>query len=263
MKPLLLRLSVPAGLATATLLAGAFSAHAAASTNVVQLDFGSRPWTSTGTASVDVSTVTRDSGSLSLVDSLAGEGTAVSTPAFDPDADAPRAAVSVVATSGDDPLSPGTSRFSFGADVRLDPHATYSEADDSTDNGDNIVQRGVFGSGNQYKLQVDGRRPSCRVAGSEGTVMVKADQPLVRGDWYRLSCLREGDEVTLYVMRFDDQGAVDDTQTYTAQGATGSVRAASSDVPLSVGGSMHDDATLKRSCDQFNGDIDAVGLAIG
>jgi hypothetical protein len=254
--------AVPVVTLVACAVCAAPSSAQAAGTRVLQLDFSSGSLASSGTARVSVHEVTRSSGSLRFVSGLQGQGTAVRTPAFDPSADGPRAAITVVPSSGD-PLSPGTQRFSFGADVKLDSASTASKSAGSTDNGDNVVQRGLYASGStQYKIQVDGDVPSCRIRGTSGTVMVHGSA-LTRGVWYRLSCLREGSTVTLYVMRYAGDGALEQTRSYTGHGATGSVRTANARVPLSVGGAVHDDGTLKASCDQFNGQIDFVSVAVG
>jgi hypothetical protein len=52
--------------------------------------------------------------------------------------------------------------FRFGAAFRLDAVSQGSRAD----NGDNLVQRGLSGDPAQYKLQLDGRVPACRVQGA-------------------------------------------------------------------------------------------------
>jgi hypothetical protein len=102
----------------------------------------------------------------------AGSNRAVRFPAHSAATDAPRAVVRVV-PEGPDALDPGTGRFESGADVVLDA-TSESGAVGSTDNGDNLVQRGLFDDLSQYKVQLDARRPSCRVKGSAGTVFVTA-----------------------------------------------------------------------------------------
>ena len=227
------------------------------------MNFTSGSLASSGTASVSVRVVTRSSGTLRFVAGVPGQGGGVRTPSFDPSPYGARAAITVVARSGD-PLSPGTQRFSFGADVNLDTSSTASKTSGSTDNGDNDMQRGIYASGtSQYKIQVDGDVPSCRIRGASGTVMVRAATSLTRGVWYHLSCTRASSTVTLYVTRWNSDGTAQQTRSFTAQGATGSVRASSAQVPLSVGASVRNDGSLKTSCDQFNGRIDTVAVAIG
>ena len=89
----------------------------------------------------------------------------------------------------DDLLSPGGRDFAFGADVALDDVTTGT----APDNGDNLVQRGLYQSSSQYKIQVDDGRVSCRVAGVSGEIVVYAPGRLHPGDWYRIRCQRDGE----------------------------------------------------------------------
>jgi hypothetical protein len=144
----------------------------------------------------------------------------------------------------------------------LDAGATASHASGSTDNGDNVVQRGLYGNRSQYKIQVDGRRPSCRVKGSSGAVMVTSTVALSSGTWYRLICTRSGSTVSLQVTRYTSTGSVASTTMSSASGATGTVRAPSWSQPISAGGKLNARGEVARDSDQFNGRLDNIVLVI-
>ena len=99
-------------------------------------------------------------------------GTAAGFPAPRP----PRAATSPrsrVTPGGDtDTLSTRAAGTSPSALDVLLPETGGQRA--GIDDGDNLMQRGLFGGSGQFKLQIDGGRPSCRVAGDDGEVLVKA-----------------------------------------------------------------------------------------
>ncbi len=152
-----------------------------------------------------------------------------------------------------DPTDPGGRNFAFGAEFALDEVTGRS----STDNGDNLVQRGLFGPDSQYKIQVDNGRPSCRVKGSEGTVNVHASEAVQPEHWYRVRCRRVGDQVILRVVTSVD--AVKQIREYVAEGAIGSVSFSAGDPPFSIGGKV--DAAgqiVATDSDQFNGLVDDV-----
>lgn len=151
--------------------------------------------------------------------------------------------------------------FSIGADVRLSDEAESSEQD----NGDNVVQRGLYGSTGQYKVQLDNGRPSCRISGQLGSVIVKSEVPVEPDTWYRLACRREGKTVTLFVAPVDSGQSENPTQWETVQvvGRTGRVKFVQDDRYLSIGAKINRQGTIVRnSPDQFNGGIGRVFLAI-
>jgi len=167
----------------------------------------------------------------------------------------PRAVLSITPGPGGDAdaLNPGARVFSFGASFRLDAVSTGGD-----DNGDNLMQRGLIGSASQYKIQVDHDRPSCRVAGSDGEVLVRSPVRVRPGRWYTVRCSREDDRVTL---QLSERGS-GTTQDVSATGRTGSLDA-SGDLPLSVGGKLTAQGTAVRSnSDQFNGEVDDVVLLV-
>ncbi len=186
-----------------------------------------------------------------------GQGQAVRTPAEG----APGGkAVLAIAADEADPLSPGWRAFVFGADVLLDDAS--GSAMDPTDNGDNIVQRGLYNQPGQYKIQVDNRRPSCRIQGSSGAVMVAPERDLAAGVWYRITCARNLAAVTLTVTEYAATGQVASSQNWVEHGAIGSVTARNGRVPLAVGGKLTEDGRLAQQTDQFNGVIDNIGMRV-
>lgn len=205
-----------------------------------------------GEAPVDVAStaaavgdVVSDGGSIRQVAGPPGYGSAVEFPAS-----GEPAAVIIVRNSGStDRLEPGDRDFAFGADVRVSA---------GNDDGDNVLQRGLWGDDGQYKLQVDYGVVSCTVQGASGRVLVRIDEivePLV---WYRLVCQRSGDDLSLEVERLDT-GA---TWREAATGPIGSVRMSSADSPLSIGGKVGWNGEIVKGPDQFNGAIDNVYVRI-
>jgi hypothetical protein len=205
--------------------------------------------------------VNQASGRLRSVSGRPGAGLAARTPGFADDASGRRAVIAVSSQDGD-PLSPGAAAFTFGADVRLDEGDTSGPGTEAGDNGDNVLQRGRFADVAQYKLQLDHGRPSCRVKGTEGTVMVRGAE-VERGQWYTLACERDGDDLSLTVTHYDENGDVDSVDTTSETGPIGSVEISRAAIPLSIGGKLANDGTLARDGDQFNGRIDNVVLSIG
>ncbi len=184
---------------------------------------------------------------LEVVPGRGGEGHAIRFPAYTGDAGAP-AAVVVVTDDGQGALDPGSGEFSFGATFRLDEDSQGSAADD----GNNLLQRGTFDSPGQYKLQIDGGVPSCRVQGEEGEVVVEAEEQVEPGAWYSVSCTRTDTGLTLEVEGEEGDG------TWRADGETGEVSV--TELPLTIGGKAGPDGTPVASADQFNGVVDDVFL---
>ena len=148
-------------------------------------------------------------------------------------------------------LSPGTSEFTFGADVRLDGDSSGSEID----NGDNVLQRGLFADSAQFKIQVDKHRASCVVRGTDGSVVVKSKLALDPAKWYRLSCHRLDNAVTLTVA---DLKAGTAPAAVSKTGPIGSLDLIGSE-PLAIGAKIGEDGELvKSSTDQFNGRMDNI-----
>jgi hypothetical protein len=195
--------------------------------------------------------VTRNGGSVDVVQGRGGDW-AVRLPAYR--ASDPRFAVlSVTDQGGANDLAPDLEAFRFGADFALDAQHEGGSAD----NGNNLVQRGLFGEAAQYKLDVDGGRPGCRVKGTDGVVSVRSSRPVRAGTWYRAWCTRDGSTVTLRVLRLGDRAL----WTYRAHGATGRV-VGPAGTALSVGGKLDAPDRISASSDQFNGVVDNAFLNI-
>lgn len=204
-------------------------------------------------------------GAASRVEGREG-GAALRLPAHVPGARAdgaggqPLAAVSVspISRVPPHPLDPGAQPFSVGASFRLDETAGRSEMD----SGDNLVQRGSFDDPAQFKLQVDGRQPSCRVVGDEGGLLVRSDTEARADTWYDVRCTRTDSGLELVVTEHAEDGDPT-TRTFTAEGPTGDLSGLDPGVPLSVGGKLTTTGLLVRQdTDQFNGVVDDVVLDI-
>ncbi len=182
-----------------------------------------------------------------------GEGQAVRFPPYN-GGTAPSASILVVAPAGKKSLDPGAQDFSFGASFDLDPTSEGTPLD----NGNNLVQRGVYAGPAQFKLQVDSGRPSCRVHGDDGDVTVQAPEPVAPHYWYTVTCTRTDAGLTLRV-RAEDRGP--SAGIWRKPGPTG--RLSFEGAPLTVGGKVDDAGTPIDSADQFNGVVDNVFFKIG
>ncbi|MDX6251513.1 MAG: hypothetical protein QOF10_4873 [Kribbellaceae bacterium] len=148
-------------------------------------------------------------------------------------------------------LSPGESEFSFGADIRLDAQSSGS----AIDNGDNVMQRGLFADAAQFKIQVDKHYASCVVRGADGAVVVKSKVALAAANWYRLTCHRLDKTVTLTVEQLD---STQQPAVVSKTGAIGPLELTGAE-PLSIGAKTGADGEIiKSSTDQFNGWIDNI-----
>ncbi len=152
-------------------------------------------------------------------------------------------------------LVPGGDDFMLGADVKLteEPHRT------PRDDGDNILQRGLFGSGGQYKLQLDDGRPSCRVQGDAGEALVKLPKRLKPDRWYRIRCERTAQRVTIFAARLpvDEDTTWDSATTWAITGEVNTV------APISIGAKVNiREELVQPAPDQFNGILDNVTVKI-
>ena len=171
---------------------------------------------------------------------------------------APRAVLRVKhrASSGD-PLAPGSRDFSFGASFTKDQWSSGTR----TDNGDNLIQRGLASDPAQYKIEVDGGRVACRIEGDGGAVTVRSTVPVYWHRWYSAVCSRDGSTVSLRVTEHLTGG--DRVTTNRASGSIGTLRWPKTQTPLSVGGKLAADGSVIRSAtDQFNGVISGPFLDI-
>jgi hypothetical protein len=171
---------------------------------------------------------------------------AVKFPAYVASGTYPRAVVRLSSMSGG-AVSPGTADFEYGAVFRLNAISSGR----SMDNGNNLLQRGLYGNPAQFKLQVDKGYPSCLVRGSNGQVYVASATKLVPDAWYRVTCSRIGSRLTVSVVRHTSSAK---TVSRSASGSAGRV-AFSSSVVASVGGKLTSSGKVASSTDQFNGAV--------
>jgi hypothetical protein len=169
-----------------------------------------------------------------------GSGQAV---AFPPPCDGRTCPRLVLQTPSASELNPGSRPIRFGASVRL--HAGH------TTDGQNILQKGYFSTGGQYKLQVDKLpgKPSCAMTDARtGTIhLAKSSTTIADSVWHRLECRRTATTLTI---------SVDGTaRGSVAVPATLSV---ANTAPLSIGGKG-----LSDNADQFHGLLDDAWVTIG
>jgi hypothetical protein len=180
-------------------------------------------------------------------------------PHFKQDEEAPRM-VLVVQPEDDtaasvDPTSDGS--LTFGADVKLDRDAGSG----TFDNGDNVVQRGLYADPSQYKLQVDKRVPSCTVKSPLARAFVKAPEPMQPG-WYRVVCDYAAGTLTVTVSRMQDGQVGEPVQASVTEDLGPLVF--NPVTPLVIGGKVGSNGLLVRNQpDQFNGALDNVFVAPG
>ena len=215
-----------------------------------------------GTSDTVQKVVTSNGGSLRFVASYATAGNAMRFPAYDGAASGPRAILAVTNAGAGDMLNPVGRAFRFGADVRRDvtSSGTYY------DNGNNVIQRGLFDAASQYKIQLDYGRASCRVNGPRGAVVLTSSRAIADGSWYRLTCRRINlagpDRFTLSVRSIHRNGSLGAATTVRATALVGKLSYAST-TPLSVGGKLDDDLAIVGASDQFNGKIDNPFFRLG
>jgi hypothetical protein len=143
-------------------------------------------------------------------------------------------------------LNPGGSRFAVGLAFRF-PAGTAALA--GTDSP-NLVQKGLFGSRGQWKLEVlhyTGGRIQCRMIGSLRTVDVVSPVRDIVADraWHRAACLRSDRSVVL---------VVDGVRTVRSV-RVGVIR---NDDPVTVANKYRSATT-----DQFRGLVDSLAVARG
>ena len=140
-------------------------------------------------------------------------------------------------------LDPGARNFTWGATVRLTTAQLSGNA--------NIMQKGVAGTGSQWKMQVTGRtgRAQCVVAASGNAQAFSAlsARPVADGAWHRVVCQRAG--ATLSVSVDGVAGAK------TAIPATATIDNA---MPMRVGG-----PNLAGNGDMYHGQLDDVYVQVG
>lgn len=211
----------------------------------------------TANVDVDVDVVTLNGGSIRNGSGLDGAA-AFDYPPFVYSSTPPLAVMRVTNSSSRDDLAPGSVDFTFGADFTLDSLSTGSPVD----NGNNLIQRGLYGNSSQYKIDVDAGNVSCRVKGSTGSVVVQSSGKVRPGLWYRVRCSRFGQRVQLSITEYLLDGSTKFTRD-TRWGDTGSLVWSNSQTPLAVGGKMTSrGAILSTASDQFNGSVGKPMLTI-
>ncbi len=257
-----------AALASTALIAASALPAQAAPNDVVRFNFdgislGSHPTTipnqGTGPAA---NVVSENGGQVTVVNSRSGQGRAIDFPDHAAPITGPRA---VIAVPGTTLPQVGTNRLVWRADFRLDTGTTATSG--SADDGDNLLQRGLAGTAAQYKLQVDGERPSCTLwtaaSGETVTARLTSAQKVHRGQWYTATCTRSGKKLTLTVVGHTGPHA-GTTLTATNTSSTVLDLQHPATVPITVGGKMYHNTHIPRSStDQFNGLVDNVKVSIG
>lgn len=200
--------------------------------------------------------VTGSAGRLTAASGLNGR-TAIRFPPYSAMPDGPIAIVRVDSAGGDW-MSPLRRDIVFGLDVNVDAASSGTKRD----NGDNLLQRGLFVDDAQFKIQLDHHVPSCVIRGKAGRVIAKLPHRVQANQWYRITCSRRDDTVLLSLSRLDDRGRVSSTMTTTASGKIGSMEFAPL-TPLSIGGKLGPDDEPAAATDQFNGLLDNIHLTVG
>ena len=218
----------------------------------VLLDFDNEDPLAT-TVAKRVSVRSLEAGGGQAVQVPSGNGTsALRFPPHSPETQAPRLVFVINPAGATDLLNPEGNDFSFGADLRLNDVSSGKGGD----NGDNVLQRGLFSDANQYKLQVDKRVPSCTVKSAEGRLFVKFDQGLDEG-WFRVRCDYEAGLLRLSVSRI----LTDRVEELGAKTGSMSIESLSfsRSTPATIGGKIGSNGELVlNESDQFNGELDNV-----
>lgn len=211
-----------------------------------------------GSISADVDVLRLDKGQLRVARNL-WDGKGLRFPAYTGTSSPPRAVLRVRhdAKSGD-PLAPGNRDFAFSIYFKKDAKSSGTKVD----NGDNLMQRGAWTDPAQYKLQVDGGRPSCTVKGDRGRVTVKSTVTADHRQWFRAQCARTGDTLRLTVTAHRPDGSTRTVVT-SRSGKMGSLAWPERATPLAIGGTLsRTGEILPNSSDQFNGWATHPRLAI-
>jgi hypothetical protein len=181
--------------------------------------------------------VSRGGGTVRSVPGVTGAAVAFPPPCG---GSCPRA---ILAGRDDNALDPGTRPIRYGATVLL-------RAEQTAD-GSNVVQKGVWSSSSQWKLQVDGRggQPSCAMmgTGSRRVHVVRAPVSVADGRWHQVTCARSG-----AVLQVEVDGV---PRARVAVPARLSVR---NSAPLRIGGNG-----VSPTSDLFHGAVDEVFVSVG
>jgi hypothetical protein len=268
-------------------LVGCGGTSSPASTPGIDLTFdhgASSPLTNAGAYGDDVEVSLVMAGTKTARTIQGPDGTGIGLPPFSATAGSPQTVIRISNRdpAGGDRLDPATKDFVFGANFELDQAPTSQEPSD-VDDGDNLMQRGLYGDRSQYKIELDTRSPTCTLHGRAGRtgyrgVLDMHTAPgfpaggVGSGSWYQVRCARTGpSSAQLTVSQLDQDGSV--THTWTTSDIEPAMPAgpildltpAEPGTPLSVGGKLDDDGDLVtgESLDQFNGQVDDAVLSIG
>ena len=205
-----------------------------------------------GDSTVDISLKQVDGGRVVTVPGPSSAlPSAIQFPSYTDSATYPRATLALTPATGQ-ALSPESSNFEYGAVFRLDE----TSSGNTRDNGDNLFQRGLYGEGSQFKLQLDNRYPSCLVRGSAGRVVVRSQVRVTPDSWYRVTCSRTDFTVTVAVTSYGGG----DTESTSASGQTGMLTFDASR-PASIGGKLSPSGSIAANAsDQFNGAVAKVWI---
>jgi hypothetical protein len=156
-----------------------------------------------------------------------------------------------VAPTSSQALAPSGYDFRFGAVFRINTMSKGRAIDD----GDNIFQRGLNSTESMYKLDIANNRAVCVVRGEAGEVMVRSETPIDSETWYRATCTRTANQVSITVALHG--GAPGPTRAVT-EGATGTLNFPLH-LPASIGGKLYESGVIVGvESDQFNGAVALV-----
>lgn len=202
-----------------------------------------------GASSIGFEVLSLGGGSVGVVDDGKG-GRALRLPSH---GGAARAYLATTKTSDLAGLTPRWRDFAFSARFNLDQTSSGS----ASDNGDNLIQRGLWNTTGQYKIELDRSRVTCRVKGAAGAVQVTNPKVIQRGQWHTARCERSGGKITVVVTSPNGE-RVKASRT----GKIGDV-AFPQHIKLSAGGKVGGDGKpLASASDQFNGAIDNIHVRV-
>lgn len=223
---------------------------------LVEAKEAGQPGEQAGSARVDLAISTLQGGEVRTIHGPKGEQ-AFRFPSYVATGTYPRAVVTVTNTGFGDALSPGITPFAWGADFNLDPRNEGR----SNDNGNNLVQRGLFSDPTSFKAELDDGKPACTVHGDKGRLIVRSPKPVTPGTWYRMRCERDGSYLTVQSWEIDKPSHA---ETSVRVGAMGGVEMPSPSIPLSIGGKVGPNgAVIATATDQFNGAVANPFLDVG
>jgi hypothetical protein len=199
-----------------------------------------------------VTVETLSAGSAKAVYGSGASSAGIVMPSHSATSSGQRLILAIRPTSAADPLSPGAKNVEFGADVRLDATSSGSP----NDNGDNVLQRGLFADFSQIKLQVDKRTPSCTVKSGSTRLFVKSTTKVGTG-WHRIRCGYRSGKLTVSVASIS--GTTVSTASVNSISGTVKPLSFNAKTPVTVGGKIGTNGKVViKNSDQFNGALDNV-----